>query len=182
MQIRSSCVWTSMKPGATTSPVTSMTRSAVTFASSPMAMMVSPRRATSAANAGWPRPSMTSPPFTTISARRMSAAMSGSDRRLSKKRLEAAMHGVVVFDLQQQGPFVEGGAGMRYLEAQQIADRQIRSRRHGQVSMLVVEFVDDQTVDGSRCVVATFAKPPPGRGQVDVVRDVALAQQHDGLV
>jgi hypothetical protein len=53
---------------------------------------------------------------------------------------------------------------MRYREAQQIADRQIRSRRHGQVNMLVVEFGYDQTVDGSRRVVAAFAKPPPYRG------------------
>src|SRR5258708_3215767 len=158
-----------MKPGATARPVTSITRSATTFVRSPMAMMVSPRTATSAAKAGWPRPSMTNPPCSMISARRMSAAMSGLNRKFSQKCLEAADNRVVVIDLQQQRPFAESGAGMRYLEAQQITDRQIRPGRNGQVSMLVVQFVDDQTVDGLTCVVAAFAKRPPRHGQVDVV-------------
>src|ERR1700726_915704 len=131
-----------MKPGATTRPVTSMIRMADTFARSPMAMIVSSRKATSAAKAGSPRPSMISPPFRTTSARRMSFVMLRSE--LSKKRLQAADDGVVVVDLQQQGPFVEGGAGMRYVEAQKITDRQIRLRRYGQVTMLVVELVHRQ--------------------------------------
>src|ERR1700730_13990194 len=112
----------------------------------------------------------------------MSFAMLRSIRKLSKKRLEAADNRVVVVNLQQQGPFVEGGAGMRYVETQKITYRQIRFRRHGQVTMLVVEFDDDQTIDGWRRVVPAFAKPPADRRQVDVVGDVALAHQHDGLV
>ena len=32
---------------------------------------------------------------------------------------------------------------MRYVEAQEITDRQIRFRRHGQISMLVVELIHD---------------------------------------
>src|SRR5580692_9904519 len=71
---------------------------------------------------------------------------------------------------------------MRYVEAQEITDRQVRSSRDAQVSMLVVELVDDQVIDGLRRLVAAFAKPPADRGQVDVVGDVALAHQHDGLV
>src|SRR6266704_563995 len=96
---------------------------------------------------------MISPPFRTKSACRMSFAMLRSIRKRSKKCLEAAHNGVVAIDLQQQGPFVEGSAGMRYVEAQKITDRQIRFPRHGQATMLVVEFVNDQAADGVRRVV-----------------------------
>ena len=44
----------------------------------------------------------------------------------SKKRLQAAEHGVVVIDLHQQWPFVERGAGVRDAKAQQVADREVR--------------------------------------------------------
>src|SRR4030088_2303569 len=112
----------------------------------------------------------------------MSFAMLRSIRKLSKKRLEAADNRVVVVNLHQEGPFVEGGAGMRYVEAQKITHGQIRFRRYGQITMLVVELDDDQTVDGLRRVVTASAKPPADCGQVDVVGNVALAHQHDGLV
>src|SRR5882757_1688443 len=159
-----------MKPGATTRPVTSMIRSAEILRRSPMAMMVSSRRATSAANAGRPVPSMISPPVSTVSACRKSVAtVRCAFTKFSKKCLEAAEDSVAVVDLQQHGPLVEGGAGMRYVEAQKIADGQVHVRRHGQITVLVVEFVNGQSVNGTGSVMPPFAKPPTRHGQVDVV-------------
>src|SRR5688572_27328341 len=51
-----------MKPGATTLPRASITRSAWPASAGPMATMRSPSTATSAARAGAPEPSMSEPP------------------------------------------------------------------------------------------------------------------------
>ncbi len=59
---RSSCVCTSMNPGATTSPRASTTRAAGSAPSAPTAVMRPPLTATSAARRGPPVPSMTVPP------------------------------------------------------------------------------------------------------------------------
>ena len=59
---RSSWVCTSMNPGATILPDTSISRAPVDLATSPTAAMRSPTIATSARTRGLPVPSMTVPP------------------------------------------------------------------------------------------------------------------------
>src|SRR5437867_2249405 len=83
---RSSWVCTSIKPGATILPATSISRAPVTLATTPTAAMRSPVIAMSAGRRGRPLPSTTSPPRRIQSVMLTSTKLFGTLRWMSQAR------------------------------------------------------------------------------------------------
>src|SRR5437870_2624780 len=169
--IRSSCVWTSMKPGATMQPLASTTAAPTAGRSAPMAAIRSPSISTSAVLRGAPVPSTTVPPRKSNGApeRKVGVVM-------SKERPNCTGDPIVISYRQQQPPFVERRAGMRDPAADQIPNLQIGVLRNPQISVLIVHRRDFPISGrGLRQHAAATAKVPRDNGQVEVERCIALA-------
>src|SRR5947209_6820156 len=118
----------SMKPGASTSPETSTTRSASRLAASPpTAAILPPASATSARDRGAPVPSITSQPRNStvgaVSVPLLRIALTLSPRRCLEERADD-VDDVSVLDDRDQLPSVEGCARMRDAARDDLADAQ----------------------------------------------------------
>src|SRR5438552_5033754 len=164
--IRSSCVWTSMKPGATMQPLASMTAAPAVGRSASMATIRSPSTHTSAVRRGAPVPSITVPPRKSIV--------------MSEERPNCTGDPIIVSDRQQQPPFVERRARMRDPAAHQITNLEIGIFRNPEMSVLIIHRGDFPLRGRGLRSVAATAKVPLEDRKVEVERRIAFAHCQQG--
>src|SRR5215831_14435151 len=170
--IRSSWVCTSMNPGATTLPATSMTWAPSLASPGSIATIRPSSMRTSASNRSAPVPSITVPPRSSNGSCVWSAPTSSP----SEVSADRSGHAIVVVDGEHQTPLVERGARVRDAAADEITDTHIRVRRDAQVGMLVVQGRHlDVIVDRTRTRVPALSELPLRSRHLEIEGHVTLA-------